>query len=282
MRGRQFIKLLGGATTIWSFGAHAQKRLVPVIGLVSIGASPSNPANFQPFLEQMHELGYIDGRNVVFDKRFAAGHDEKIPELVADLVRLSVDIIVVTGTRESIAAKQATSTIPIVTIVNPDPVGMGLAQSLARPGGNFTGLTTMDVDIYGKRIAILRDTVPNLKKLGILVSPDKPNYSRGSELARRIEADASSLGISVDIAETDETNFDAVLSKLIAAGARGLVVTSDGIFVAHRKALAESAIKNRCQRFLRTGNKQKPEDCWLTRRELQTFRGEQLSLSIAF
>jgi putative tryptophan/tyrosine transport system substrate-binding protein len=106
MRRRQFVKLLGGAATIWSFGAHAQNRSVPVIGLVSIGASPSNPANFQPFLEQMQELGYVDGRNVVFDKRFAAGHDEKIPEFVADLVRLSVDVIVVTGTRERRASQQ--------------------------------------------------------------------------------------------------------------------------------------------------------------------------------
>ena len=142
----------------------------------------------------MHELGYIDGRNILFDRRFADGQDELIGEFIADLVRLAVDIIVVTGTRESLAAKQATSTIPIVTIVAPDPIGMGLAQSLARPGGNVTGLTTMDMDIYGKRMALLKDVVPDLKKIGVLISPGKPDYSRTSEWGRRIAGDARSLG----------------------------------------------------------------------------------------
>jgi len=246
MKRRQFIKLVGGVAITWSAGAHAQnRRPVPIVGLVSIGASSSNAANFQPFLEQMQELGYVDGRNVRFDRRFADGHDELVGQFVADLVRLAVDIIVVTGYRESLAAKQATSTIPIVTIVAPDPIGMGLAQSLARPGGNVTGLTTMDVDIYGKRMALLKDVVPNLKKIGVLVSPGKPDYSRTSEWARRIEGDARSLGAAIDIVEADETNFDSVLSRLRADGAGGLVVTSDGIFLAHRKLLAETAIKNR-------------------------------------
>jgi putative ABC transport system substrate-binding protein len=245
MNRRKFITLVGGAAITWS-SAHAQNnRLAPIVGLVSIGASSSNAANFQPFLEQMRELGYIDGRNVLFDRRFADGHDELIGEFVEDLVRLAVDIIVVTGTRESLAAKQATSIIPIVTIVAPDPIGMGLAQSLARPGGNVTGLTTMDMDIYGKRMALLKDSVPDLTKVGVLVSPGKPDYNRTSELARRIIDDARSLGVAVDIVEADETNFDSVLSRMRADGVRGLVVTSDGIFVAHRKLLAESAIKNR-------------------------------------
>jgi putative ABC transport system substrate-binding protein len=246
MRRRQFIKLAGGVAIALSSGAHAQnRRPIPVVGLVSIGASSSNAANFGPFLEQMQELGYADGRNVRFDRRFADGRDELIREYVADLVRLAVDIIVVTGTRESLAAKQATSTIPIVTIVAPDPVGMGLAQSLARPGGNVTGLTTMDLDIYGKRMALLKGVVPDLKKIGVLVSPGKPEYNRASEWGRRITGDAHSLGVAIDIVEADESNFDSVLSRLRADGARGLVVTSDGIFVAHRKLLAESAIKNR-------------------------------------
>ena len=109
-----------------------------------IAASPEDPGNFRQFLEQIGGLGYVDGQNIVFERRFAAGRDELIGGYVAELVGRPVDIIVVTGTRESIAAKQATSSIPIVTIVNPDPIGMGLAQSLAKPGGNVTGLTTMD------------------------------------------------------------------------------------------------------------------------------------------
>jgi putative ABC transport system substrate-binding protein len=128
----------------------------------------------------------VDGQNIVFDRRFAAGDDGLIEGFVADLVRRPVDIIVATGTREVVAAKQATSSIPIVTFITPDPIGMGFAQSLARPSGNVTGLTTMDVEIYGKRTELLKQN-----------------------------------------------------------GAQGLVVTSDGVYVALGKPLAESAIKHR-------------------------------------
>ena len=145
MKRREFITLLGGAAA-WPLAARAQQPAMrPIIGLVSIGASPTDPANFRPFLEQMRELGYIDGQNVAFDRRFAAGDDSLINGFLADLVRRPVDVIVATGTREAAAARRATSSIPIVTVVHPDPVGMGLAESLAHPGGNVTGLTSMEV-----------------------------------------------------------------------------------------------------------------------------------------
>ena len=110
----------------------------------------------------MRELGYIEGHNIIFEKRFAAGRDELINNFVADLVQRQVDIIVVTGQRESIAAARATSAIPIVTIVNPDPIAMGIAQSLSSPGGNVTGLTTIDFGMYGKRIELLKQAIPSL------------------------------------------------------------------------------------------------------------------------
>ena len=127
---REFITLLGGATAAWPLAARAQPvRNAPIVGLVSIGASPNDPANLRPFLEQMRELGYVDGQNIVFERRFAAGDDGLIKDFVADFVRRQVDIIVATGTREVAAAKQATSSIPIVTFITPDPIGMGFAQS---------------------------------------------------------------------------------------------------------------------------------------------------------
>jgi len=246
MKRREFITLLGGAAALWPVAVQAQQaRPVPVVGLVSIGASPGEPANFGPFLEQMRALGYIDGQHIVFDRRFAAGRDELIDGFVADLVRLPVDIMVVTGTRESIAAKQATSSIPIVMIVNPDPIGMSLAESLSRPGGNVTGLTTMDLDIYGKRIEILKTAVPTLSKAGLMVSPGKPFYQRGSPWAREVAVAARSLGVALDIIEADEGNFQSVIAALAANGAQGLIVASDGTYIAHREALAESAIKHR-------------------------------------
>jgi putative ABC transport system substrate-binding protein len=164
IRRRQLLSLACGAAAAWPLLANAQqRRSMPVVGLVSIGASTNDPANFRPFLEQMAELGYVDGQNIIFDRRFSAGDDTLIDGFVADLVRRPVDIIVVTGTRESIAAKRATASIPIVMMVNPDPIGMGLAESLARPGGNVTGLTTLDLDIYGKRLALLKQAAPQKK-----------------------------------------------------------------------------------------------------------------------
>jgi putative ABC transport system substrate-binding protein len=245
MRRRDFFTLLGGSAA-WPIAARAQQaRKLPIIGLVSIGASPADPANFRPFLEQMREFGYVDGQNVIFDRRFAAGDDGLISGFVADLVRRPVDIIVATGTREVIAAKRATSSIPIVTFVHPDPVGTGLAASLARPGGNVTGLTTMDREIYGKRIEILKRAVPNLKRAGVLISGRQRFYQRSSPWARTFETDARSLGIELDIVEADESNLDSALAVLAARGAHGLVVTSDGVYVAHGKVLAEGAIKHR-------------------------------------
>ena len=164
---------------------------------------------------------------------------------VADLVRRPVNIIVATGTREVIAAKQATSSIPIVTFIHPDPVGMGLAESLARPGGNVTGLTTMDVELYGKRVELLKQAVPTLKRAGVLVSGRQPFYKLDSLWAHKFQTDATSLGIVLDIVEVDENNLDSALATLVNRRAQGLVVTSGGVFVAQGKALAVGAIKHR-------------------------------------
>jgi putative ABC transport system substrate-binding protein len=193
----------------------------------------------------MRELGYTDGENIIFDRRFAAGNDSLINGFVADLVRRPVDIIVATGTREVTAAKQLTSSIPIVTFITPDPIGMGFAQSLARPGGNLTGLTTMDVEIYGKRTELLKQAVPTLRRAGVLISGRQPLYKRGSPWARNFEASAHSLGVELDIVEADESNLDSALAALSTHGAQGLVVTSDGVYVAQAKLIAEGAIKHR-------------------------------------
>jgi putative ABC transport system substrate-binding protein len=247
MNRRAFISLSGGAAALpalgWPLAARAQR--VPIVGLLSIGASRTEPANFGPFLQQMGELGYVDGQNVIFDRRFAAGDDTLIGGFVADLVRRPADVIVTTGTRELIAAKQATTSIPIVTFTTPDPVGMGLVESLARPGGNVTGLTTMDVELYGKRVELLKQAVPTLQRAGVLVSGRQPFYKIGLPWARKFETDARSLGIMLDIVEADEKNLDGALAMLAERGAQGLVVTSDGVFVAHGQALAEGALKHR-------------------------------------
>jgi putative tryptophan/tyrosine transport system substrate-binding protein len=212
---------------------------------VSIGADPSDPVVFRPFLEQIRNLGYIDGHNIVLVRQFAAGHAERINDFVADLVQRKVDVIVVTGIRESIAAKQATSTIPIVMIVNPDPIGLGLVARLARPGGNVTGLSSLDWGIYGKRIEILKQAVPQLSKVALLLSRENPTYRRGSPWASEVEKDARSLGVELPIVETEDESVEAAIASAATDGSQGMIGASDGVVVARRKEIAESAIKHR-------------------------------------
>jgi putative ABC transport system substrate-binding protein len=244
MRRREF--MLIGCSAVLPRAARAQQAsALPRVGLVSIGADPGDPVVFRPFLEQLRELGYVEGRNIILERRFAAGRDELIGDSVADLVQRKVDIIVVTGNRESITAKHATSTIPIVTIVSSDPIRTGLAASLAHPGGNVTGLTTMDWGIYGKRIEILKQVVPNLSKAALLLSLGNGTYAPGSPWAHDVETDARSLGVELFIVETDPASVESAIASAAAAGAQALVGASDGTVVARRREIAESAITYR-------------------------------------
>jgi putative tryptophan/tyrosine transport system substrate-binding protein len=245
MRRREFMTLIGGLAVAPQVARAQQAPALPRVGLVSIGADPGDPVVFRPFLEQLRELGYVEGRNIILERRFAAGRDELIGDFVADLVQRKVDIIVVTGNRESITAKHATSTIPIVTIVSSDPIRTGLATSLAHPGGNVTGLTTMDWGIYGKRIGMLKQVVPNLSKAALLLSLGNGSYAPGSPWAHDVETDARSLGVELFIVETDPASVESAIASAAAAGAQALVGASDGTVVARRREIAESAIRYR-------------------------------------
>ena len=245
MRRREFTTLIGCAALLPRATRAQQASSLPRVGLVSIGADPGDPVVFRPFLGQLRELGYIEGRNISLERRFAAGRDEVIGDFVADLVQRKVDVIVVTGDREGLTAKNATSTIPIVTIVATDPIRIGLAVSLARPGGNVTGLTTMDRGIYGKRIEILKQVVPHLSKTALLLTLGNGTYTPGSPWAHDVETDARSLGVELFIVETDATNLEAAIASAAAHGAQALVVASDGTLVARRREIAESAITHR-------------------------------------
>jgi len=245
MRRREFTTLIGCAALLPRATRAQQASALSRVGLVSIGADPGDPVVFRPFLEQLRDLGYIEGRNISLERRFAAGRDELIGDFVADLVQRKVDVIVVTGDREGLTAKNATSTIPIVTIVATDPIRIGLAASLARPGGNVTGLTTMDRGIYGKRIEILKQVVPHLSKTALLLTLGNGTYTPGSPWAHDVETDARSLGVELFIVETDATNLEAAIASAAAHGAQALVVASDGTLVARRREIAESAITHR-------------------------------------
>jgi putative ABC transport system substrate-binding protein len=246
-RRRKFIRLLGGAVAMWPLSARAQvERAIPRIGLVSIGADPANPVIFLPFLQQLRELGYIEGQNIILEKRFAAGQEGLISGFIADLVDRKVDIIVTTGQREAEAAKHATSSIPIVTILHPDLIGMGLAQSLAHPGGNVTGLTALEaVEIYGKRIELLKRAVPSLRSAGLMVSPNRSEYKGDTRWKRDLEEIARSKAVSLDFVGFGADSVENAISAIAARGAQGLICPADGVAIARREEIAESAIRHK-------------------------------------
>ena len=174
MKRREFITLVGGTVAAWPFAARAQQAgKQPTIGF--LGAAPSiESQRIAAFVQRLRELGWIDGRNLAIEYRWAEGRDERYGEIAAELVRLKVDVIVTVATPATLAAKQATTVIPIVFLTASDPVGTGLVASLARPGGNVTGLANQISDTTGKKLEFLREVVPGLRRLAIMANVANP------------------------------------------------------------------------------------------------------------
>jgi putative ABC transport system substrate-binding protein len=195
MSRRAFISLLGGAAATWPLSLRAQQPAkLPVIGFFG-PSTPSAMSQWVPvFVQRLRELGWIEGRTAAFEYRWAEGHSERFAEIAAEFVRLKVDVIVTYATPPVVAAKQATAVIPIVSAVMGDPVGTGLAASLARPGGNVTGLSTLTPDLAGKRLELLREIVPGLQRLAFLANVSNPitALERG-----HVQTAAGALGLDV-------------------------------------------------------------------------------------
>src|SRR6266704_3237638 len=171
MKRRTFITLLGGATAAWPLAARAQQAAkLPTIGFLVAGTPSSHGQWVAAFVRRLHELGWIEGRTVAIEYRWAEGRTERFDEIAAEFVRRKVDVIVTSATAAIVAAKQATSVIPIVFAAAGDPVGTGLVASLARPGGNVTGLSIQQTDVAAKRLELLREVVPGLRRLAILAN----------------------------------------------------------------------------------------------------------------
>jgi putative ABC transport system substrate-binding protein len=175
MRRREFLGVLGGAAAAWPLAAQAQQpRKLPSIGFLG-PSTPSVSSHWAAaFARRLRELGWIEGRTVAIEYRWAEGRNERFAEIAAEFVRLKVDVILTTGTTSVQAAKQATSVIPIVFAIAGDPVGAGLVDSLARPGGNVTGLSNQSTDLAGKRLELLRDVLPGLRRLAIIANAGNP------------------------------------------------------------------------------------------------------------
>ena len=240
MRRRDFITLVGAAAT-WPLAARAQQGARPVIGFLAGGAR--GRTNVVPFLKGLGEIGLIEGRDFVLEFRGAENQYERLPELAADLVRRQVAVLVSVGTiQTTLAAKNATSTIPIVFSVGVDPVQQGLVASLRRPGGNMTGTTNLNTEIGAKRPQLLREMIPMAKRFALLVNPgnpDTPNYVRDGEAAARL------LGFELHVLHArSKAEFEPVFASMAQLGIEGLVIGVDGIFVTYSDELGALASRH--------------------------------------
>jgi putative tryptophan/tyrosine transport system substrate-binding protein len=231
MRRRQFITLLGGAAAAWPFAARAQQPKVPTIGFLGATTAATQSQWTAAFVQRLDELGWVEGRTVTIEYRWAEGRFDRLPEIFAELVRRKVDVIFTHATPNVIAAKQATSVIPIVFTLVGAPVGAGLVASLARPGGNVTGVSNLSSDLGGKRLELLREVVPALRRLAILTKIDNP--SAVLEMGD-VQAAAHTLGLEVAIAEIRRADDIASAVESLKGRADALIVPPDVLLLAHR------------------------------------------------
>ena len=216
-----------------------QPAKVPRIGFIRPG-SPPDPLG-EAFLQGLRDLGYMEGRTIAIEYRWAHGNPERIPDLTAELVRLKVDVIVTSGEPGVPAAKQATSTIPIVFGAHADPVGAGLVASLGRPGGNITGLSSMTAELGQKRLELLKETVPKLSRVAVLRDPRQPLTD-----LRLTEAAARALGLRLHVLEVrDIEDLEAALAAAKKGGAGALMNLQSTFLVAHRARIVEAVAKTR-------------------------------------
>jgi putative tryptophan/tyrosine transport system substrate-binding protein len=195
VRRREFITLIGGATAAWPLVARAQQPTMPVIGFLS-SETPSGYAPFAAVFRQgLSESGFVEGRNVAIEYRWAQGHNDRLPALASELVRREVAVIAAAGTQSMLAAKVATTTVPIVFSTGADPVGEGVVASLSRPGGNATGVTNLGVELVQKQIEKLHEMVPRVNVIAALVNPSDPAV--GEPATKEAQAAARALGLEI-------------------------------------------------------------------------------------
>ena len=232
MGRREFITLIVGAAVAWPLAAQAQQPgKLPTIGYLGAGAPAADTPWKAAFVQRLRELGWIEGRTIAIEARWAEGRSERYAEIAAEMVRLKVAVIVTYATAPVIAVKQATSVIPIVFAVAGDPVGSGLVASLARPGGNVTGLSVQTTDIAAKRLELLRAVVPTFRRLAIMGNADNPLTVREM---REVQATARSLGLECATLEVRRAEDIAPAIEAVKGGADALYVASDPLINANR------------------------------------------------
>ena len=245
MRRRAFIKLLGGAAVVWPLAARSQQQKIPVVGYLSAfppeGIALSNLAAFRKGLA---EAGFTEGRNLAVVYRWADGHYDRLPAMAADLVRLDVSVIATAATPAAIAAKSATTTIPIVFSVGNDPVQLGLVASLARPGGNVTGAARLNQELGPKRLDLMHELVPTATRIALIVNSTDGGTSEPQQ--RATEAAARTLGLQLHILRaSNEAEIDEAFATLVREQAGALVITNDAYFSSRMAQFAALALRHR-------------------------------------
>jgi putative ABC transport system substrate-binding protein len=227
MRRREFIAGLGSAAT-WPPPAWAQQPALPVIGFLSSAIRDGSDSRLPSFRRALNESGYVEGRNVVIEYRYADNQYDRLPALAADLVARRVAVIVAAGNSAAPAAKAATMTIPIVFATGSDPVQLGLVSNLARPGGNVTGTTLLSQELMAKRLEILRELLPDVTVIGLLVNPNNPNTDPTVRELREL-SQSRGAGLRV-VAVTSQSDLDNAIANLVQAGAGAFMHAIDSLF----------------------------------------------------
>jgi putative ABC transport system substrate-binding protein len=237
LKRREFIMLLGGAAA-WPHAARAQQPAIPVVGFLNIESPEGYRAMAAAFRRGLAEFDYVEGQNVAIEYRWAEGRGERLPALAADLVRRQVTVIAATTTPAALAAKAATTAIPIVFEIGGDPVALGLVASLNRLGGNLTGVTQLTTGLVPKQLEVLHEMLPTAQVMALLVDPTQ-SATTEVETREAISA-ARTLGLELHILNASaETDFDGIFAKLIETKAGGLVISAAALFSSRSEQLGE-------------------------------------------
>ncbi len=232
-----------GAAAAWPLAARAQQSALPVIGFLNAASPQSYARQVSAFLKGLSETGYVDGHDVVIQYLWAAGRNDRLPAMAADLVHTKVAVIAATSTPAALAAKAATRTIPIVFEMGSDPVQLGLVASLNRPGGNVTGVTQRNEEVAPKRLELLHELLPAARVMALLVNPTDPALAETT--AREVQAATHILGLELHVLNAStERDFDAVFAKLSELRAGGLVIGPDVFFVSWSEQLAMLSLRH--------------------------------------
>jgi putative tryptophan/tyrosine transport system substrate-binding protein len=243
MRRREFIAIIGSAAAVWPRIARAQQPAMPIVGFVT-GRSPEDSARLgAAFRKGLNQTGYVDGQNVMVEYHWLEGQYNRLPSLMADLVGRRVAVIAALVNAASLAAKAATTTTPIVFLVAEDPVSLGLVASLARPGGNMTGVNVLFAELVAKRLGLLHDLVPKAVRVAVLVNPT--NASNAEATLREIPEAARGLGLQIQVMNASTSReIDAAFASVVRERADALFVAPDGFFISRRVQLATLAARH--------------------------------------